>query len=191
MSEKREQLVATAAKLFRDEGFRTVGIDRILSESGVAKRTLYAHFRSKDELILAVLRRSDESFRNWLMREVKNYSDDPRDRLIGLFDIMHNVAKCETFTGCLFQRASAEFMECNCAARAAILEHKRLVGLYITELCQDAGAQNPTALAKQISVLVNGAIMMMTMTGDHDFIIEAKNAAQGLLDLQLRTSAAQ
>ena len=69
---RRDDLVETALKLFYSGGFNATGIDRILAESGVAKMTLYKHFRSKDELILAVLHRRDEQFRNWLMAEMEN-----------------------------------------------------------------------------------------------------------------------
>ena len=63
-STKRDHLIDTALELFSRDGFQATGIDKILKESGVAKMTLYNHFKSKDELILAVLRRRDETFRN-------------------------------------------------------------------------------------------------------------------------------
>ncbi len=59
-SQRREELVQTAVRLFRKNGYHATGIDRILAEAGVAKMTLYKHFRSKDELILGALRRWDE-----------------------------------------------------------------------------------------------------------------------------------
>jgi AcrR family transcriptional regulator len=65
---KREQLIRTAQKQFARNGFHAVGIDAILQGSGVARRTLYNHFRTKDELILAVLRYYDKNFRNRMMR---------------------------------------------------------------------------------------------------------------------------
>jgi AcrR family transcriptional regulator len=61
---KREQIVDVALSLFYQGGFNATGVDKIVSESGVTKKTLYAHFKSKDELILATLRRRDELFRN-------------------------------------------------------------------------------------------------------------------------------
>ena len=76
-SGKRDHLIDTALGLFSRYGYHAMGIDRILAESGVAKMTLYNHFKSKDELILAVLRRRDERFRNWFMRTVERRAKAP------------------------------------------------------------------------------------------------------------------
>ena len=86
-SQSRAHLVSVALKLFRQHGFHATGIDKILAESGVAKNTLYRHFKSKDELILASLRQQDEEFRNWLMREVAR-RDNAIDRLLAVFDVI-------------------------------------------------------------------------------------------------------
>ena len=77
LSKKREHLIDVALRLFCSEGFHATGIDRILSEAKVAKNTLYKHFRSKDELILAALRRGDETFRNDLMQYVEKKTQKP------------------------------------------------------------------------------------------------------------------
>ena len=81
-SDRREHLLDTALSLFGTEGFHATGIDKILASAGVAKMTLYNHFRSKDELILAALRRRDERFRHWFVREVEHRAATPRDRLL-------------------------------------------------------------------------------------------------------------
>ena len=86
-SRRRDHLVDIALDLFSRDGFHATGIDKILAESGVAKMTLYKHFRSKDELILAALRRRDERFRNWFMRTVERRADTPRERLLAMFDV--------------------------------------------------------------------------------------------------------
>ena len=87
-STRRDHLVDTALKLFARGGFHATGIDTILAEAGVAKMTLYNHFRSKEELILAVLRRRDELFRNWFVKRVEQQADQPRQRLIAMFDVL-------------------------------------------------------------------------------------------------------
>ena len=84
---RREHLVDTALELFYQDGFHATGIDKILAKAGVAKMTMYKHFKSKDELILAVLRRRDELFRNWFMREVERRAQTPSERLLALFDV--------------------------------------------------------------------------------------------------------
>ena len=83
---KRDQLIDTAEELFYQHGFNATGIDKILAEAGVAKMTLYNHFKSKDALIEAALQRRDERFRDWLSAQVESKADTPRERLLGLFD---------------------------------------------------------------------------------------------------------
>ncbi len=84
-SSKREHLIDIARRLFYRDGFHNTGIDAILAEAGVAKMTLYKHFKSKEELILACLHRQDEEFRNGLMQRVEKQSGEP-DRTLGPSD---------------------------------------------------------------------------------------------------------
>ncbi len=106
---RRDHLVDTALELFIRDGFHATGIDKILAESGVAKMTLYKHFKSKDELILSALRRRDEHFRNWFMRAVESRAREPRQRLLAIFDALDEWFSGRDFNGCMFINASAEF----------------------------------------------------------------------------------
>jgi AcrR family transcriptional regulator len=80
----RERLIEAGLQLFYGEGFHATGIDAVIAETGVAKKTLYKHFKSKEDLILAVMRRRDELYRNWFMREVEKRSTHPEKRLLAL-----------------------------------------------------------------------------------------------------------
>src|SRR5258708_34708744 len=104
-SARREELVDRALELFYRHGFHATGIDRILAEAGVAKMTLYKHFKSKDELILAALTRRDEKFRTWFMREVERRGRTPRERLLVVFDILAAWVQSRQFRGCMFVNA--------------------------------------------------------------------------------------
>ena len=73
---RRDHLVETAIRLFNRDGFHATGIDTILSEAGVAKMTLYKHFKSKDDLIVAALRRRDERWMTWFRGELKRRGTD-------------------------------------------------------------------------------------------------------------------
>ena len=88
MRSRRDDLIETALKLFYTGGFNATGIDKILAESGVAKMTLYKHFGSKDELILAVLKRRDEQFRGWLSGEMAKAGPSPKAQLLQMFDAL-------------------------------------------------------------------------------------------------------
>ena len=178
---RRDQLVDTALDLFRRHGFHATGIDRILAESGVAKMTLYNHFKSKNELILAALRRRDETFRNWFMRATERRANTPGARLLAVFDALDEWIRGRDFSGCMFINASAEFASPDDPIHAAAAEHKRLVLAYIRDLAEAAGAEDAEALAQSLMLLMEGAIVMAHVTGRRDAAAQAKAAARTLL----------
>lgn len=180
-SPRRERLLETATELFYKHGYHATGIDRILAEAGVAKMTLYKHFRSKDELILAVLRRRDETFRNWLMREVDRRGASPRERLLVLFDVLRDWFRKNEYRGCMFINAGAEYGAPDSAIRAAACEHKRLLRGYIEQLARDAGATDPAELASGLSLLANGATVAAQLNCDCGPAEDAKRAAAILI----------
>ena len=180
-SPKRDHLVATALGLFNRDGFHATGIDKILSEAGVAKMTLYKHFKSKDELILAVLRRRDEEFRNWFMRAVESRAKTPRARLLAVFDAIAEWLKGRDFSGCMFINASAEFAPHDDPIHGAAAEHKRLIQAYLRELAQAAGADDAPGLAMELMLLMEGAIVMTYVAGVAGAASQAKAAARKLL----------
>ncbi|MCH8822022.1 MAG: TetR/AcrR family transcriptional regulator [Planctomycetes bacterium] len=178
---KREQLVQTALKLFSSEGFHATGIDRILAESGVAKMTLYNHFKSKDELILAALRLRDEQFRNSFMKDVERKATDPIGRLLAMFDVLADWCGSKGFTGCTFINASAEFSGIDNPIHQAAAEHKHLLLNYIRQLTQAADLKNPQELADQLSILMDGAVVTVQVTGDCKITKRARSAAEILI----------
>jgi AcrR family transcriptional regulator len=180
-SPKRDHLVATALVLFNRDGFHATGIDKILAEAGVAKMTLYKHFKSKDELILAVLRRRDEEFRNWFMRAVEARAKTPRARLLAVFDAIAEWFDGRDFSGCMFINASAEFAEADDPIHGAAAEHKRLILGYLREQAEAAGADDASTLAMELMLLMEGAIVMAYVAGETDSAARAKAAARTLL----------
>ena len=145
VNSKREQLIKTAQRLFSKHGFHGVGIDTILEESGVAKRTMYNHFRSKDELILAVLRYYDERFRNFFVREVEASSKSAKGRLLAIFDVAEQWFKQEDFYGCIFVGATGEFPQEGTAIRNICKEFKGLILEYIIQLATRAKLEHSKA----------------------------------------------
>lgn len=181
-SSKREQLIETALELFSRHGFHAVGIDTILRESGVAKRTLYNHFKSKDELILAVLRHYDGKFRNFFMQSVEGETDNPRDRLLAVFDVAEKWFNQKDFYGCIFVGAVGEFPENGTAIRHVCREYKRLMQRYIEELARDAKVEQPDELAGQLMLLFEGAITMAQINNAPLCARQAKSAAKVLIE---------
>lgn len=163
---KRDRLLDCAATLFREHGFRATGIDRILEASGCAKMTLYNHFRSKEELILACVRRADEAWRSAVKSKVETSSSDPRERLLAIFDVAAEIIDDDNFCGCFFLKAVSEFRERDDPVHAAAAENKRLFTDYLAHLAEDAGAQEPDNLAKSLLMLLDGAIAYAHISGD-------------------------
>ena len=183
--EKRDELVETALELFRRDGFHATGIDRILAEAGVAKMTLYHHFRSKDELILAALRLRDERFRNDFMRRLERSSDVPAERLVAMFDVLAEVLLGDC-AGCTFINACAEYGDPESPIHRAAAEHKRLFGEYMCGLARAAGAREPDALARQLCILMDGVIVTAQVSGDSDAAAQARRVAELLVAEQLQ-----
>ena len=178
---RRDHLVETALKLFGRDGFHATGIDRILAEAGCAKMTLYNHFRSKDELILTALRRRDELFRNWFVRAVERRAGTPRERLLATFDVLQEWFETPDFNGCMFINASAEFGDPGDPIHAAAAEHKRLILGYFRELAAAAGAVECDQLAEGLVLLMEGAIVMRHVAGQHDAARQARASAEVLI----------
>ena len=180
-SGKRDHLVDTALDLFNQDGFHATGVDKILKQAGVARMTLYNHFKSKDELILAVLRRRDEKFRNWFMRTVERLGKTPRDRLLAIFDVLEEWFSGKDYSGCMFINASADFARPDDPIHMAAGEHKNLILNYVRELTKSAGAAEPGALAHGLMLLMEGAIVMSYVANDRNAAANAKKAAEALI----------
>ena len=124
---RRDHLLETALRMFYRHGFHATGIDAILAESGVAKMTLYKHFGSKEELILAALVLRDERWRAWLDAAIGRAGPAPRDRLLAVFDALVEWFADPGFAGCLFVRAAAEFPDPAHPAHREAARHKQRV----------------------------------------------------------------
>ncbi len=180
----RERLIEAAMDLFCRVGIRAAGIDRILAEAGVAKMSLYKHFRGKDELIVAALERKDELFRETFLAMVGS-RQGPRARLLGVFDALEKWFERPDFRGCLFLNAAAELTETGCAGREAIAAHKAWVLGQLCELSAAAGVSDAEGFAAQLMLLFEGAIARAYVTGEAGVARDAKAAAEVLLDRAL------
>ncbi len=182
-STRRDRLVDAALELFYRDGFHATGIDKILAAAGVAKMTLYKHFKSKDELIIAALRRRDEGFRNWFMRAVERLGATPRDRLLAIFDAMEEWINDQDCAGCLFINAAAEYSGRDDPVRATAAEHKRLMLGYIRELAAAAGANDPEELAQGLMLLREGAVVQARINGSIEPVRQARRTAATLIEI--------
>jgi AcrR family transcriptional regulator len=183
-SERREHLIDTAIGLFAKHGFHATGIDRILEESGVSKKTLYRHFRSKDELILAALKKYDGLFRNGFMRQVEERAETPRDRLLAVFDVAEAWFRQNNFYGCMFINAIGEHSAADTPIRQVCKDFKAMMRGFLHELCIEAAVPDPPGLAEELALLLEGAIVTAQVSQDrHRAAQVAKTAAAALIEL--------
>lgn len=179
---KKEQLIQTAVKLFAKHGFHATGVDTIAAESGVTKRTLYSHFGSKEELVLAALRQYDDVFRKEFMRRVEASSKTPRGQLMAVFDVAEQWFQQKNFFGCMFINAVGEYSERDTPIRKVCREFKTLLKGYIQELCRKAGTKNPDQLAEELSLLFEGAIVTAQVSQNPQAAKIAKRASKALIE---------
>ncbi|MEI6105980.1 MAG: TetR/AcrR family transcriptional regulator [Opitutae bacterium] len=181
VSAKRTHLMNTAQRLFYRDGFRIVGIDTLLAEAGVAKMTLYNHFTSKDELIVAVIEKLDADVRTALAAAVEAAGRSPTRRLLAVFDWLKVWFDSADFKGCAFIRALSEYPDPVHPIHRAAWHHKEAVNVLLTKLATEAGASRPAELAAALSLLINGAILSAHATGSSDSAASARAAASVLL----------
>ena len=182
-SQRREHLIDTAMALFSAHGFHATGIDRILAEAGVSKKTLYRHFRSKEELILAALKKYDGLFRNGFMRQVEAKASAPRDRLLAVFDVAGDWFEASNFYGCAFINAIGEYADPETPIRQVCKDFKALMRRYLEDLAAELPAADPAALADELALLFEGAIVTAQVSQKRRAAARtAKTAAAALID---------
>jgi len=179
---RRDTLIETASELFNRDGYHATGIDRILAEAGVAKMTLYKHFKSKDDLILAALRHRDRAFRDRLARQVETRAETPAAQLLAVFDVLDEWFGERGFFGCMFTNAAAEYAAPQDPIHVAAGEHKHLILKYLRELAARAGATKPRELAAGLMLLAEGAIVMAHVAGERGAAKLAKRTARQLME---------
>lgn len=177
-SPRRDDLLDAALRLFRVHGFRATGIDSIIEAAGVAKMTLYHHFDSKEDLIVAALRRRDDEMKEFLTRRVDELARTPREQLLAVYDALGEWLRRDKFAGCLFIKAAAEFPELDHPIHRAAAEHKNDIRDVIRALAAAAGARDPDELATRLCLLVQGAIIHSQIKKSIEPVREARAAAE-------------
>jgi AcrR family transcriptional regulator len=176
-----ERILHTASEMFYRKGIRAVGVDAISAEAGVTKKTLYEKYGSKDELVAAYLRARDERWRNWLVDFVERRGGPATERLLSTFDVLGEWMERENYRGCGFVNAAAEFPDADHPARAVVLEQKRWMRSYLTELATEAGADDPEDLAERLLILHEGATVASSLGVAADAAQKAKQTAEVLV----------
>jgi AcrR family transcriptional regulator len=184
----RERLLAAAEELFYEEGVHTVGIDRVIERAGVAKATLYSVFGSKDELVRAYLEQHNTTWRGRLTSRITARYAEPRERLLGVFDVLGERFTEPDFRGCAFVNASAETRPGSLVEQASDAARAWVVDLF-SDLARQVGVAEPGPLARQLALLYHGASLSARMDRDLMAAAAARAAAVTLLDAATGASA--
>jgi AcrR family transcriptional regulator len=156
----RERILDTAYALFSRHGIRAVGVDRIIAASGVAKMTLYRHFTSKDELVLAFLRERERRWTmEWLHGDASSRGEDGASRMLAIFDVFDEWFQQPDFEGCSFINALLEFDDLEHPIRQASTEHLATIRGLVRDFAEEAGVADPDAVARQWHILMKGSIV--------------------------------
>lgn len=182
--DKQERLVRTAFELFYTRGIHAVGVNLVLAESGIAKKTLYYHFPSKEHLVEAVVRYRDRRYQAWLISRL-HHVPAGKPALLELFnaldDWFHNrVPDIGHFHGCFFINASAEFGDRDNAIHRACAEHKAGIAVLIRKHVDLLSLPERKAdeITRLIILLKEGAISLAHVQGNLDAALEAKGIVE-------------
>ncbi len=186
MSAARDRVLRTASRLFGREGIRAVGVDRIAAEADVGKMTLYRHFATKDELVVATLEGADGPARAALAAAMEQAGDDARARLLAPFAMLEPWFTSRSFHGCPFMNASLELHDPGHPATAVAARHKAATRDAFATAARAAGLGASAApLADQLALLFDGAIAQAQMREPVAVARAARRAAATLVDAAL------
>jgi AcrR family transcriptional regulator len=170
----KERILETADRLFYLQGIRAVGVDTIAAEIGISKRTLYNHFPSKDELIMAYLARR--------FVQPRPSAKPPAEQILGTFDSLERRFGSRDFRGCPFVNAVAELGAEDRSVKKIAIAFKESRRVWFRDLLTQLDVANADDLATQLTLLVDGSIAQDLVRDDPSMARAAKQAAQVLLE---------
>ena len=176
----RERLLAAAEQLFYREGVH-IGVDRLCEVAQVSKRSMYQHFGSKDEVLVAML----EHRAPQVMAGLDTASDaPPRDRILAVFDSLTAQAESPDFLGCPFVSVATELKDREHPASVAARAYKLELTAFFEQQARRAGATDPASLGVQLTMMFDGAGAYSVVRGGASpamrSAVEALLAAQGM-----------
>lgn len=181
-SDARQRIVETSERLFYAEGVRAVGIDRIIAEAGVAKMTLYNHFASKDDLIVAVLQYREEKFDGLFEKLMGRHIKAGVDRLEAFFAALKDWFAIPDFRGCMFINACVELADAGHEGSQFSAQHKERFHAMLNEgVAESVGSKAAESLTPAIALLVEGAIVTAVMEQSPNAADVARDAALALV----------
>ncbi len=181
-----ERIIEVARDLFCRDGIHATGIDRILTEAGASKMTLYGRFGSKEALVREVLAREGAEWRETFFALIEEAGPDPADQLRATVPALRTWFEGARFYGCPFMNAAAEHTKGSGGGEAWLREmttqHHAAIIAVLAGLAQAAGHAEPRMMARQILLVLDGAIAALMVSGDDSVLdVAARNLRAVLL----------
>lgn len=177
----RERIVNAAYDLFARRGVRDVGINELISRSGVAKATFYRHFASKDEVVLAFLEQRDRVWTvNAIVGEARRRADTPEEQLLAIFDVFADWFRRTDFEACSFINVLLEMGSTHPLGRASIDYLAKIRG-HVKQLADEAGLQRTEDFSRSWHILMKGSIISAA-EGDLEAARRARQLAGWLIE---------
>jgi AcrR family transcriptional regulator len=178
----RERILDSAYDLFSHRGISAVGIEELITRASVAKATLYRHFPSKNDLVLAFLQRREERWTyGWVEQEARLRGDSPEESLLAIFDLFDEWFHRDDFEGCSFVNVLLETADRESEIGAASAMHLENIRGVIRTLAEEAGLRDVEEFALTFHILMKGSIVQAG-EGDLDAAKRAKRMARTLID---------
>ena len=177
----RDRILATASDLFYQHGIRAVGVDLVVEKAGVAKTSLYRHFGTKDDLVVAFLQRMDEEFWKTWDEVSQQHPDDGRAELKAQLEWIGERVNQPDYRGCPQLNIAAEYPELGHPARKFAKEHKREMRRRLKNIAEKLKSADPDQLAGQLAVLFNGAFVSTPMYELGEATTLLQRAAEALI----------
>ena len=174
----RERLLRTANELFYREGINAVGVDRILSEAGVTRQTMYRHFAGKEALVVAHLELEDRTIRGYF-EAASAEAKDPQDLMRLIVDGIAADATRYHTRGCPFINAAAEFPDPGSAVRAVVDAHRTWFRRTLTQAAKQAGLADPKGVAAALVLLRDATLVGV-------YLDDPKSVARAFKDTALK-----
>lgn len=181
-SAARQQILETALQLFYQKGTQNVGINEVVAKSGVAKRTLYRHFSSKDDLILKVIQHRAKEWIGWFEEAATNEGTTAKEQLLGSFDVLQGWYSAPDFRGCPFINVVLEIADASHPAHEVSVQLRESIRTYVMKLASEAGVRNPDLFSQQYLLLIGGTSLMATIEGNPVGAQYARDALSVLID---------
>jgi len=177
----RSRILAVTTDLFYREGIRAVGIDRLIREAGVAKATFYAHFPSKNDLILTYLSAWSDAWCTWFFEAVDEASPSAAGRLQSVLDVLETLFDDPDYRGDAFAKALSEMSPTMPGLRQICLDHKDRIVDFLGRLADGAGVARPDEFARELLMVIDGAMAMAAREGTPAAAGVGRRVVQALL----------